>query len=192
MTVGGARDELHGYLRDARDTLRWKLEGLGEYDIRRPMTPTGTNLLGLVKHSAGTHVRYFCDLFGAADVHLPWRNSGEPNADFWATEDEETSALLAICDAAWAAADVTIASLPLDATSAVPWWGGEEITLHHALVHVTADTQRHAGHADILRELVDGAAGLLRAHDNLASHDPAWWARHRDRVERAARTAAER
>ena len=56
--------ELHSYLRGARETLVWKLDGLSEYDIRRPLTPTGTNLLGLVKHSTFSHVGYFGDVFG--------------------------------------------------------------------------------------------------------------------------------
>jgi hypothetical protein len=54
VTASDGKDDLHGYLRGARETLVWKLEGLSEYDIRRPMTPTGTNLLGLVKHLAVT------------------------------------------------------------------------------------------------------------------------------------------
>jgi hypothetical protein len=57
-------------------------------------------------------------------------------------------------------------------------------------VHVIADTQRHAGHADIVRELIDGSAGLLEGHDNLPSGDPAWWSDHRDRVDAAARLAS--
>lgn len=46
------------------------------------------------------------------------------------------------------------------------------MTLHHVLVHVTAETQRHAGHADMIRELIDGTAGLLKAHDNLPAATP--------------------
>lgn len=63
MDVNG---DLYSYLRGAREALLWKLEGLGEYDMRRPMTPTGTNLLGLVKHSARSHLMYFCDVFRPA------------------------------------------------------------------------------------------------------------------------------
>ena len=65
--------ELQGYLQGARDALVWKLDGLSEYDIRRPMTPTGTNLLGLVKHCAGTELGYFGFVFGRpADEPTPW------------------------------------------------------------------------------------------------------------------------
>ena len=52
------------YLQQARDAMLWKLDGLGEYDIRRPLTPTGTNLLGLVKHLAGVESGYFGATFG--------------------------------------------------------------------------------------------------------------------------------
>ena len=72
----------------------------------------------------------------------------------------------------------------------MPWWGNDEVTLHHVLVHVTAEAQRHVGHADIIRELAGGSAGLLEANDNLPSGDPAWWAGYRDRVDVAARFAS--
>lgn len=86
-----------------------------------------------------------------------------------------------------------IAALPLDATGRVPWWGDDgTVTLHHVLVHVTAETQRHVGHADILRELIDGAVGLLKDNGNMPSEDPAWWRDYRDQVEQAARSAATR
>jgi hypothetical protein len=64
------------------------------------------------------------------------------------------------------------------------------VTLHHVLVRVATDTGRHAGHADIIRELIDGAAGLAAGSSNLPPGDEAWWHGHRDRVERAAREAA--
>jgi Protein of unknown function (DUF664) len=60
------KGDLHDYLRGARGTLVWKLDGLGEYDIRRPVMPTGTNLLGLVEHNAWELFIYFGDVFGRA------------------------------------------------------------------------------------------------------------------------------
>lgn len=184
------KHDLHGYLRDVRETLVWKLDGLSEYDARRPMTPTGTNLLGLLKHSASSHVRYFGDVFGRTGAPtLPWRDVGGHHTEFWAAADEARDDLIAACREAWAFADATIDDLPLDAVGSVPWWGGASVTLHHVLVHLTADTQRHAGHADIVRELIDGSVGLLAGHDNLPSRDPDWWSDHHNRVERAAREA---
>jgi Protein of unknown function (DUF664) len=71
----------------------------------------------------------------------------------------------------------------------VPWWGGAEVTLRRIMLHVIADTQRHAGHADIVRELIDGATGLLPGHDNMPPRDQAGWAERRNQVEQAARAA---
>jgi hypothetical protein len=181
--------DLHAYLRDARDTLVWKLDGLGEYDIRRPMTPTGTNLLGLVKHSAATHLRYFGEVFGGpTDPSLSWvLGDTGPNAEMWATATERRQEVVDAARRAWALADATIVELPMDATGTVPWWGGGPVTLHRVLVHVTAETQRHVGHADIVRELIDGSAGLLEGFDNLQIGDRARRTEFHDQVEAAAR-----
>jgi len=185
------KEDLHAYLRGARETLVWKLDGLGEYDIRRPLTPTGTNLLGLVKHSGSTHVRYFGGVFGRTeDPSLSWLSNGAgPNADLWTAPDERRDDIVEGCRRAWDLADATIAELPLEAIGQVPWWGDGTVSLHRVLVHVTAETQRHAGHADILRELIDGSAGLLADFDNLQIHDRARWGAFRDQVEAAARLA---
>lgn len=186
------KGDLHEYLRGARETLLWKLEGLGEYDIRRPMTPTGTNLLGLVKHQATTHISYFCTPFGRPHVlSLPWMTgSVEPGASLWATPDEARDDIVDLYRRTWEVADATIGELPLDAVGRFPSWGpGAELTLHRVIVHVTAEAQRHAGHADILRELIDGSVGLLKGHAGLHSRDDAERGRHRDKVEAAARQA---
>jgi hypothetical protein len=115
-----------------------------------------------------------------------------PNADLWATPDETREGIVALYRSAWEHADATIDELPLDAVGRVPWWGDVPVTLHHVLVHVTAETQRHAGHADIIRESIDGAAGLLDGHDNLRMDDQAAWRTFRDQVENAARLAGGR
>lgn len=190
MTSLDLKTELLSYLRGARETLVWKLDGLDEYDIRRPLTPTATNLLGLVKHSTATHRNYFGDVFGRpSDSALgPLPVDAEPFAEFWARPDESRDDILAGYERAGAFADEVIEELPLDAVGTVWWWGDATPSLHHIIVHVTADTQRHAGHADILRELIDGSVGLLRGQDNLHVRDPAEQQRFRDRVEAAAAT----
>ena len=189
MTSVDVKGELLSYLQGARETLVWKLDGLGEFDIRRPLTPTGTNLLGLVKHSTRTHLRYFGEVFDrTCDTVPPWSSAdAEPNADLWAAPDETRDDIVAGYQRAWAFADATIHELPPDAVGRVPWWGDTDVTLHHVLVHVTAETQRHAGHADILREFIDGSAGLLKGHDNLRIGDPEGWRAFHDRIEAAAR-----
>jgi uncharacterized damage-inducible protein DinB len=189
-----AKADLRRYLQHARDALLWKLEGLGEYDARRPMTATGTNLLGLLKHLAYVEMGYFGPTFGRPVPEVePWlADDVEENADMWATADESREEVVALYRRAWAVTDATLEALPLDAPGEVSWWRPDRrsVTLHQILVHVTAETHRHAGHADILRELIDGAAGLRAGGDNLPEVGPGWWAGYRDRLERTAREAA--
>ena len=184
--------DLRRYLQDARDALLWKLEGLSEYDIRRPLVVTGTNLLGLVKHQAGVEMGYFGDTFGRpCPDQLPWDES-DPNSDMFAAPDESREFITGLYRRTWGHADETIEMLPLDAIGHVPWWPADrnEVTLHHILVRVATETSRHAGHADIVRELIDGAAGLRAGLSNLPPGDQAWWQAHHDRVERAAQEVA--
>jgi hypothetical protein len=109
----------------------------------------------------------------------------------WATGDESRAQIIALYHRAWEHADATITSLDLEAVGRVPWWADDkaEVSLHRVLVHVIAETNRHAGHADIVRELIDGAAGLRADSDNMAPGDAQWWADYRDRLESAARAA---
>jgi hypothetical protein len=149
----------------------WKLDGLTERQIRWPMTPTGTNLLGLVKHLASVELGYFGDCFGRPSViEQPWfADDAEPNADLWATEEESREDIVGLYQAAWAHAAKTFEELDLDAEGEVPWWPEDRrrVTLHQLLVHMTAETHRHAGHADIVRELTDGAVGMRADNSNL-------------------------
>src|SRR6266851_3259667 len=122
MTGSDPKTDLHRYLQDAREALLWKLDGLTEYNIRRPMVPTGTNLLGLVKHVASVELGYFGDTFGRPfGEPLPW-SEDEPNSDMWATASETREQIAGLYHRAQAHSDVTIATLPLDAAGQVPWW----------------------------------------------------------------------
>ena len=193
MTGYDAKAEFHLYLQRAREVLLWKLDGLGEYDIRRPLTPTGTNLLGIVKHVAAVELEYFGPVFGRpTGISLPWADAdAEAGADMWATPDESRDEIVGLYRRSWQLADETIAELPLDAPGTVPWWGDQgAVTLHRVLVHMIAETQRHAGHADIVRELIDGSVGARPGVDNMQALDQAWWRDYHDRVEAAARSAA--
>jgi len=188
------KTNLHAYLRGAREALVWKLDGLSEYDARRPLTPTGLNLLGLVKHVASVDVGYFGECFGRPfGEPLPWfDDDAEPNADFWVPADVTRADVLGLAERAWAHSDATIEALPLDAVGHVAWWGdgGADVTLHRLLVHMATETHRHAGQADILRETIDGAVGLLPRAPNLPDVDAEWWPAYVARVEEAARAAA--
>jgi uncharacterized damage-inducible protein DinB len=144
MTDTELKADLHRYLQDAREALLWKLDGLSEYDMRRPLVPTGTSLLGLVKHVTGVELAYFGSVFGRPSADpLPWDES-DPMTDMFAAAD-------------------------------------------HALVRLATETARHAGHADIVRELIDGAAGWTSAKSSLPDADQPWWQTHHDRVATAAR-----
>jgi uncharacterized damage-inducible protein DinB len=186
------KDTLKLYLQEGRDALLWKLDGLGEYDIRRPLTPTATNLLGLVKHTAAVESEYLGVVFGRPFPEpIPYLAEGaETNADMWATAEETREHHVELYRRIWAHSDATIDALELDATGVVPWWRPEtrNVTLHRILVHVIAETHRHAGQADIVRESIDGSAGLYDGNSNLPGTDPRWWADYRERVEQAALT----
>jgi uncharacterized damage-inducible protein DinB len=184
------------YLRQAREALLWKLEGASEYDVRRPLVPTGTNLLGLVKHVASVEAGYLGEVFGRPSPEsLPWLDEGaEDNADMWATADQSRESVVGLYERVAAHSDATIEALDLDSPGTVPWWPDDHsaVTLGQIIVHMIVETSRHAGHADIVRELIDGSAGLRRDNDNLPSAETTWWADYRDRVEAAAREAADR
>jgi Protein of unknown function (DUF664) len=188
------KNDLAHYLQQGRDVLLWKLEGLGEYDVRRPLVATGTNLLGIVKHVASTESGYLGEVFDRPFPEtLSWiAEDAEPNADMWATADESRDSIIELYHRVWQHSDETIAALELDSPGLVPWWPAERqnVTLHRILVHMISETHRHGGHADILRELIDGSVGHRPDFDNL--DDRVEWEPYRARLEQAARDASER
>lgn len=188
----GPKEVLTKNLQTQREALVWKLDGLGERDVRWPMTPTGTNLLGLVKHVGSMAYDYFGVVFDRPKPEpMPWLEPGvEDNADMWATADQSREWIVDFYHRAWAHADTTIDALDLDAPGRVPWWrpGKQDVTLHQIMAHMIAETARHAGHADIVREMIDGQAGLRTDNSNLPDRESQWWA---DYVEKLRRTAEE-
>jgi hypothetical protein len=192
MLDSDGKADLHRYLQDAREALLWKLEGLSEYDVRRPLVPSGTNLLGLVKHVAAVELGYFGETFGRPSPDpLPWDES-DPMSDMFAFPEESRESITGLYRRAWVHSDATVDALPLDAIGRVPWWPPDQnqVTLHHVLVRVATETSRHAGHADLVRELIDGALGLTASRPNLPPGDQPWWQAHYARVTQAARQAA--
>jgi len=199
MVHSGLMDDkahLLRYLRARRADLLAKLDGLDEYDVRRPMTPTGTNLLGLVKHVASVELGYFGEVFGRPAARaLPWFAEDAPDdADMWATADETRASVVDLHRYSAAHSDATIEALPLTATGEVSWWSPERrvVTLHQILVHMCVETARHAGHADILRELIDGSVGVGPADPNIPERGVDGWAQHRAQIEAAAQEAGRR
>lgn len=183
----GLAADLQRYLQRSRETVLSALDGLSEYDIRRPMTPTATNLLGLVKHLTGVELGYLGDCVGRpSPIRLTWVDDGSiwDGADMWATADQGCKDLTSMYQTAWRHSDQSIEQLGLDAPAQVSWWpeGRRDTTLGSLLVRVVDETAQHAGHTDILRELIDGRPGP--DHDD--NGDAGFWAAYVENVQQAA------
>lgn len=172
--LGDPKAALHHYLRETREDLIWKLDGLSEREARLPRTATGTNLLGVIKHCLNVEAGYFGPTFGRAfpapgELVSMQAFDEDPQSDWYAREDETKDGLIDLYRRVAAFADETIEQLPLDAPGQVPWWRPEsrDVTLHRIIVHVTCDLARHAGHADVIREQHDGAIGLRSQNTNI-------------------------
>ncbi|WP_106124961.1 DinB family protein [Pseudosporangium ferrugineum] len=181
------KDHLHRRLESTRQALVWKLDDLSEYDVRRPLTTTGTNLLGLVKHLATVEAWYFGEVFGRPFPQPLGRWQDADGSDLWANPAETRDQIIGFYHRAWEHAGTTINELPLDAPGHVPWWSRPDVTLFTVMVHVLQETARHAGHADILREQLDGRTGMMPEYEQPvdATAREAHWAT----VERAAQQA---
>jgi hypothetical protein len=186
--VVDVKGELHRKLQAARSGLLSRLDGLDEYDLRRPLTPSGTNLLGLVKHLVGVEYGYLGEAFDRPPPEvLPWVEDGSiwEGADMWARPEEASADLVALYRRACAHGDATVAELDLDAPGWVAHWPEDrrDTTLGVLLIRMVAETAQHAGHADIVRELIDGRGGP--DHDAI---DDATWHVYFARVQKAAET----
>ena len=174
MTILGPKEALQHYLRATRDDLIWKLDGLTEREARLPRTPTGNNLLGVIKHCLNVEAGYFGPTFGRAfpspeELFANEVYDEDPQADWYAREDETKDGLIELYRRVASFADETIDQLPLDAPGRVPWWseGRNDVTLQQIIVHVLYDLSRHAGQVDIMRELHDGAIGWQQQNTNI-------------------------
>lgn len=154
--TGAEKESLHASLNRHREVVVWKTEGLDDDQLRRSMTPSGTSLLGLVKHLAAVEYGWFCSTFGRDTEPLPFSDE-DPEADLRVEPDETNEQILTFYARARAAADRVIDELDIEAEGTA--WFGSDVTLRWVLIHMIAETARHAGHLDIVRELVDGAAG---------------------------------
>lgn len=181
--------ELHDKLRAGRQVMVDKLDGLDEYDARRPLVASGTNLLGLVKHLIGCEQVYLGTAFGRPTPFvLPWVADGTiwDGADMWARPEESRGYLLDLYRRMWAHGDATIDELDLDAPGAVPHWPEERraTTLGALLIRMVAETAQHAGHADICRELIDGQG----PPDADSYGDAEYWSSYVAEIQAAAET----
>lgn len=185
-----AKGNLHGRLRRDRKALLWKLDGLSEYDARRPLTTTGTNLLGLVKHVATVEARYFGEVFDRPSPEPLPRWQDYDGSDLWAAEGESLDQIIGFYRRTWEHSDATIDELPLDAPGHVPWWPEPypNTNLFAVMVHVLGESNRHAGHADILREGLDGRTGARPEHEGRIDEEAR--AAYCAKIEQAARSAS--
>jgi hypothetical protein len=154
--TGAEKESLLAALDRHRDAIVWKLDGLSEADARRPMTPSGSSVLGIVKHLASVEYGWFCETFGRPTEPLPF-DDDDPDADLRVGDDETTADILAFYARARAAADQVIAEVGLDENGKA--WFGEAVSMRWTLIHMLEETARHAGHVDIIRELIDGFTG---------------------------------
>lgn len=156
--TGGEKESLKAALDRHRDVVLWKIQGLDDEQLRRPMTPSGTSLLGLVKHLASVEYGWFCETFDRPFELLPSIDyDADAESDMHAAEGETTAEIVEYYQRARAAADVVVDELGLDARGRS--WAGDEVTMRWVLIHMVEEVARHAGHMDILRELIDGATG---------------------------------
>jgi hypothetical protein len=155
--TGGEKDTLTDSLDRHREALLWKLDGLSDEQLRQAVLPSGYGLLGLVKHVAWTEYGWFVTTFGRPAPQEPT----EPGADFRVGPGESAADVFAFYAAARAVADAVIGELELTDRGRA-WWD-EDVTLRWVLVHMIEETCRHIGHADVIRELIDGATGAYPA-----------------------------
>ncbi len=143
-----------------------------------------------MKHCAIWDSLYLGDVFGRPFPEpLPrWDGQAARDTDTWATEHESRADIDDLSRRVWDHSDAIIEALDLDATGYVPWWD-EEVPLFNVMLHCLAETTRHAGHADILREGLDGAIGVDPDTSAGYGRDASFWADRHDTIERAARAA---
>jgi Protein of unknown function (DUF664) len=188
--VSDLKTELNHKLQACRAGLLAKLDDLSDYDRRRPLTPTGTNLLGLVKHLAGLEYLYLGESFGyPAPERMSWIEDGSiwQGADMWAKPEESSEYIIGLYRRACAHADGVIAALDLGAPGSVAHWPQDRrrTTLGTLLIRMVAETAQHAGHADIVRELIDGKGG-----PDQDALDELTWQEYLAQVQTAASTFA--
>jgi hypothetical protein len=184
--------ELVSRLDRLNQAVLYKLEGLSEYDLRRPMTLTATNLLGVTMHLASLQSEYFGETFGrpfprASEFYFLTDEDEDPHGDLWVRPEYSSTWLMGLYRATWEHAQETVAVTELDSIGRIPTPPYAEMTLAAMLVHMVQETARHVGHMDVVRELIDGAVGRFAADPNIT--DGYDWAAYRARVEAAAREA---
>lgn len=185
------KEHLATYLNNSREAILWKAEELSDGELTRPLVPTGTSILGLIQHLAFVEYGYFVQCLGFTiedEYYAALEADADDSADMWVAADVPCAEVLAFYRRAIEAANRNISALSLDAPATVPWWPGERrhTTLGRLMLHMNVETARHAGHADILRELIDGSTGMRRDNDNMPSYDDTAWKELHEKILRAS------
>ena len=158
----GERDMLNGWLEHHRAILLWKCEGLTDDQLRQRSVPPSTmSLLGLIRHMTDVERGWFQEVFLGADAPPLYETPDGRDGDFNGVDDADVTAAFAAfeaeCDAsrqtAAGAADLDVLSKYRTERT------GEQFSLRWILSHMIEEYARHNGHADLLRETVDGTTG---------------------------------
>jgi uncharacterized damage-inducible protein DinB len=155
--TGPGKEMLLAMLDNNRAIMVWKLEGLTREEATRPAVASGTSLLGMVKHLAFVERWWFDDFFAGGDVEYPG-SEGDPDADFRIEDDETVDDVIALYTGAIARSTEVTAGAQMDDLS-VRDRHGKRFALRWIVAHMIEETARHAGHADIVRELIDETTG---------------------------------
>ena len=159
VAVAGERETLEGFLEYHRRALAGKLRGLSEQDARRRLVPSLTTMIGLVSHAAAVERNWFQHYLGGTPRDQITGNARGDDASWDVAADQSIDAVTAEFESACAASRRIAAGFAIDQT--VPHDQLGEVTLRWIYVHVIREHARHLGHADILREQIDGATGDL-------------------------------
>jgi len=157
--TGGERELLRAYLDFHRETLALKCSGLSDEDLRRRTTPSSLTLLGIVRHMAEVERSWFRRVLDGQDVPLVWSPSGDFQAAYEAGGSGRAEAFAAWEGEIARARRIEAAAGSLDAVG-IDRRSGEEYSLRRVMVHLIQEYARHNGHADLIREGIDGTVGV--------------------------------
>jgi len=154
--VGDERSLLTAFLDHQRTVMLRKVADLDEHQLRRPGTPSGLTLLGMLKHLAYVERFWFRSVFAGEDAVFPWTD-GDPDADWRPEPDDTVESIAALYRDEIERARAIVAAASLDDQCTDP--RGRTFDLRWILIHMIEETARHLGHADVIREAIDGATG---------------------------------
>ena len=158
--VADERTMLMAWLEFQRETMVQKIEGLSEEQARFKPAPTANSLLGLITHLAGVEHWWFSECFAGNEDDFPtWGDPDDRDYDFKPADEHTIEWALDLYRGYWTRGNDIAAAASLDDLCKTPW-RGKTVSLRWILVHMIEETARHAGHADITRELIDGSIGV--------------------------------